>query len=140
MTLEQHGLAVYNKAVKQGQHKEEALIKAIASMLEFEPVEGNINITPEQVREILLKCPQLSINSYSTKTDNKLAATMSRIVPPIERTDIIKLKAWIQSGALQWWEDNGIFITWNSVVKHFDSWIAKSRSWNKPRKQASRIR
>jgi hypothetical protein len=44
----------------------------------------------------------------------------------LEREDLDRVTAWVQSGGLSSWP---VQVTWTHVVKHFSSWVQYARAW-----------
>ena len=87
----------------------------------------DLPFTPSQLFDALeAGCGErLNLRPYDGSTFAQLARKLAKC-GGLQATDPETLVAWINSGALSFWESKP---TWNHVCKHVTNWIAQARAW-----------
>ncbi len=116
---------------------EQRLVRAVAKMIDLAvrrprerkpPVDNSkLPYSPGEVFELLeTHCSDVvQLRPYEKSSFARLGRTMVGIAG-LERADLERVTAWIQSGGLSWWTTQ---VTWMHVVKHYATWVGYARAW-----------
>lgn len=109
------------------------LLRAIAAMIEHRPpkkksAEPKLKVAPQFVYQTLVdKCSaRMVLDTYNRTAFGRLGRTMQGISPAVTPEDVTHLANWVNAGNLS---DFPVKPTFDHLVKHFVTWLARSREW-----------
>lgn len=87
----------------------------------------SLPFTPQELhQELLHSCNRVvNLTTYSNGSFGRLGRTLHGI-NGLCREDMTRLAGWMNDGGLDWWDEKP---TWDHVVKHIVTWVAKAREW-----------